>query len=305
MVSKMKILITGAIGLLGHRVVEHCLEEGIEIQATDVSVPTNTRKDGVPLLKLDITDLESTISTVNKTKPDAVINTAAITNVDQCEDEKEVAWKVNVEGARNVAEACKKSGAHLIHLSTSYVFDGEKGLYSEEDEPNPLGYYGLTKLKGEEAIKSVTSDYCICRTDVIFGWGRQERLDFASWVITNLEKKQSVRVVTDQINSPTLNTNLAEMVVDVAEKHVKGILNTAGATRISRFDFAKKISAIFQLDEKYIQSVKSEEFSWKARRPKDASVNISKAKRILSHKPLSIEDALKIMKKERETFETR
>jgi dTDP-4-dehydrorhamnose reductase len=306
MVSTMKILITGAIGLLGHRIVEHCLEDGIEVQATDISVPTySDTDDGVTLLKLDITDLQSTISTLGSVKPDAVINTAAMTNVDQCEVEKEAAWKVNVEGARNVAEACEKSGAHLVHLSTSYVFDGEKGFYDEEDRPNPLGYYGLTKLKGEEAIQSIASDYCICRTDVIFGWGRQDRPNFATWVITNLEKKQDVKVVTDQINSPTLNTNLAEMVVDVARKHVKGILHTAGATRINRFDFAKKISSIFRLDEKYIQSVKSEEFTWKAKRPKDASVNVGKAKRILSHKPLSIDDALKIMKKERESYETR
>jgi dTDP-4-dehydrorhamnose reductase len=204
-----------------------------------------------------------------------------------------------------MAEACKKSNAHLVHLSTSYVFDGEKGLYHEDDEPNPLGYYGLTKLKGEEAIKSVTDDYCICRTDVIFGWGRQDRPNFAMWVIANLEKKQSVKAVTDQHNSPTLNTNLAAMVVDVAKQHVKGLLNTAGATRINRFDFAKKISNIFHLNEKYIQPVKSEEFTWKAKRPKDASVNVSKAKRILSHKPLSVDDALNIMKKERNSYETR
>lgn len=222
MVSTMRILITGAMGLLGHRIVEHCLEDGLEVQATDVSVPKYSDiDDGVTLLKLDITDRESTISTVSSIRPDAVISTAAMTNVDQCEVEKEAAWKVNVEGARNVAEACKKSGAHLIHLSTSYVFDGEKGFYDEEDEPNPLGYYGLTKLKGEEAIKSITGDYCICRTDVIFGWGRQDRPNFATWVITNLEMKQGVKVVTDQINSPTLNTNLAEMVVDVAKSMLK------------------------------------------------------------------------------------
>lgn len=302
----MKILITGAMGLLGHRIVEQCLEDGLEVYATDKSVPTYSDLDhGVTSLKLDITDPQSTMSMLNSVRPDAVINTAAMTNVDQCEVEREAAWKINVEGARNVAEACEKSGAHLVHLSTSYVFDGEKGSYAEEDEPNPLGYYGITKLKGEEAIKTVTSNSCVCRTDVIFGWGRPDRPNFATWVITNLEKKQSVKAVTDQHNSPTLNTNLAQMIVDVAKQHVKGILNTAGATRINRFDFAKKITRIFHLDEKYIQPVKSEEFTWKAKRPKDASVNVSKAKKILSHKPLTIENALNIMKKERESYETR
>jgi dTDP-4-dehydrorhamnose reductase len=301
MVDAMKILITGAMGLLGHRIVEHCLKEGLEVCATDKVVPMLSDKEGsYTWLKMDITDPSSTISVLNDIKPDSVINTAAMTNVDQCEVEKEAAWKINVEGARNVAEACKKTGAHLVHLSTSYVFDGEKGLYNEEDEPNPIGYYGVTKLKGEEAIKSTASNWCIARTDVIFGWGRQDRPNFAQWVIINLEKKQSVKIVTDQYNSPTLNTNLAEMVVDIAGHHVQGILNTAGSTRVNRFEFARKIGKVFHLNEKYIEPVSSAEFTWKAKRPKDASVNVSKAKRILSYKPISIEDALNRMKKERQ-----
>jgi dTDP-4-dehydrorhamnose reductase len=300
MVGIMKILITGAMGLLGHRIVKCCIEEGLEVCATDIVIPSLLGKeDGVTWLKMDITDPSSTISTLDDARPDAIINTAAMTNVDQCEVEKEVAWRINVEGARNVAQASAKTGAHLVHLSTSYVFDGEKGWYDEEDEPNPLGYYGVTKLRGEEAIKSTTSNWCIARTDVIFGWGRQDRPNFAQWVVINLEKKQGVKAVTDQYNSPTLNTNLAEMVVDIAKHHVQGILNTAGSTRINRFEFAKKISKIFHLDKNYIEPVSSAEFTWKAKRPKDASVNVAKAKKILSHKPRSIEDALKIMKKER------
>jgi dTDP-4-dehydrorhamnose reductase len=306
MVDTMKVLITGAIGLLGHKLVSHCLEDGLEVYATDLSPPPPSEiTAGVKFFKLDITDPQSVVSMLKNLKPEAVINAAAMTNVDQCEIEKEAAWKVNVEGAKNVAEACSKSGAHMVHLSTSYVFDGEKGLYGEEDEPNPLGYYGVTKLKGEEAIRSVTSNWCIARTDVIFGWGRTDRPNFAQWIIINLEKKQSVKIVNDQYNSPTLNTNLAEMVVDVARHHVQGILNTAGSTRINRFDFAKKISKVFHLDKKYIEPVSSAEFTWKAKRPKDASVSVSKAKKILSHKPLSIDDALKTMKKERTLLQTR
>jgi dTDP-4-dehydrorhamnose reductase len=301
MVDTMKILITGAMGLLGHRIIEHCLQEGLEVCATDVVIPSVVHKDdAVTWVKMDITELPSTVSILDNTKPDVVINTAAMTDVDQCEVAKEAAWKINVEGARNLAGVCEKIGAHLVHLSTSYVFDGEKELYDEEDEPNPLNYYGITKLKGEEAVKSTTSNWCIARTDFVFGWGRIDRPNLAQLVIMNLEKRQSVKVVTDQYNSPTLNTNLSEMVLDIAKRHVQGIINTAGSTRINRFDFARKISKVFDLDEKYIEPVLSAEFSWKAKRPKDASVNVSKAKRILPHKPRSIEDALKRMKKERQ-----
>jgi dTDP-4-dehydrorhamnose reductase len=226
-----------------------------------------------------------------------------MTNVDQCEVEREAAWKINVEGARNLAEVGEKLGAHLVHLSTSYVFDGEKELYDEEDKPNPLNYYGVTKLKGEEAVKSITSNWCIARTDFIFGWGRQYRPNLAQLVIVNLEKKQFVKVVTDQYNSPTLNTNLAEMIVDIAKRRFQGILNAAGSTRINRFDFARRVSRVFDLDEKYIEPVSSAEFTWKAKRPRDVSLNVSKARKILPHKPLSIDDALEMMKKERKNIE--
>jgi dTDP-4-dehydrorhamnose reductase len=303
MVEAMKILITGAMGLLGQKIVQHCREEGLEVYGTDIAIPKLIDKDdGVTWLKMDITDRPSTMSILDNAKPDAIINTAAMANVDQCEVEKENAWKINVEGARNLAEASGKIGAHLVHLSTSYVFNGEKELYDEEDEPNPLNYYGITKVKGEEAVKSTTSNWCIARTDLIFGWGRQDRPNFAQLVIINLEKAQSVKAVTDQYNSPTLNTNLAEMVVDMAKNHVQGILNTAGSTRINRFDFARKISKVFHLEEKYIEPISSAEFSWKAKRPKDASLNVRKAKKILRHKPCSVEDALKMMKKERENL---
>jgi dTDP-4-dehydrorhamnose reductase len=301
MVNKMRIAITGAAGLLGEKLVKCCLKEDIEVYPIDLSSAPLPSLDGkVKFLRLDITNAESTTSMIKELKPDAVINAAAMTNVDQCEVEKEAAWKVNVEGPKSIAQACLKVGALAVHISTSYVFDGAKGLYKEEDKTNPINYYGLTKLKGEEYIRNIAPSWCIARTDVIFGWGRMDRPNFAVWVINNLEKKEKMKLIDDQYNSPTLNTNLAEMLVEAAKRNLTGIFNLSGATRINRFDFARAICKSFQLDEKLISPIKSNQLNWKAKRPEDASLNVEKAKKTLTHKPLAMDVALKVLREERE-----
>jgi dTDP-4-dehydrorhamnose reductase len=294
----MRVLITGGTGLLGLKLLEYCLRKAIDVYAIDTTIPPNIERKGM-FTELDITDAESITSMISELQPDVVVNTAAMTDVDLCETEKEQAWRVNAEGAKNVAKACLQARAFLIHVSTAYVFEGEKGLYGEDDEPNPMSYYGYTKLKGEEFVKNSSIEWCIARTDVLFGWGRPNRPNFATWVLSKLEKRENIKAITDQYCSPTLNSNLAEMMVEVAERKLQGILNLAGATRINRFDLAKKISKVFQLDEKIIQRAKAGDLEWKAKRPKDSSLKVEKAKKILSHKPLEIDDALRILKEER------
>jgi dTDP-4-dehydrorhamnose reductase len=292
-------MITGGTGLLGLKLTETCAGRGIEVFAADISAPSSSSQGDANFLELDITDAKSTTSKITELKPDVVMNTAAMTDVDLCEVEKEKALRINAEGTKNVAEACQKAGTFLIYVSTGYVFDGEKGLYGEDEEPNPADYYGYTKLKGEEFVRNYATEWCIARTDVLFGWGRPSRPNFATWVIDKLKKKENIKVITDQYCSPTLNTNLAEMMVEVAERNIKGILHLAGATRINRYDMAKKISKAFQLDEKLIRPAKAEELQWKAKRPKDSSLNVERAKRILSHKPLSIDEAITTLNKEK------
>nr|MDO8134488.1 dTDP-4-dehydrorhamnose reductase [Candidatus Njordarchaeum guaymaensis] len=297
----MRVLITGGTGLLGLKLLRSCRRKRVDVYAIDTSVPPPNIDRKITFIELDITDAESITSKISELKPDVVMNTAAMTDVDLCEVEKENAWRVNADGAKNVAEACSKIGAFLIQVSTGYVFEGDKGLHDEDEEPNPLCHYGFTKLKGEEFVKSYATEWCIARTDVLFGWGRPDRPNFATWVVSKLEKRESIKAITDQYCSPTLNTNLSDMMVEVAERKIQGILNMAGATRINRFDLAKKISKVFQLDEKLIQPAKADELKWKAKRPKDSSLKVEKAKKILSHKPLSIDEALKTLKEERES----
>lgn len=303
MVDAMSVLVTGGTGLVGTKLVSSCLKLGLDVYATYLShPPPQIFEDKEVFFKLDVTDTESTASMISELKPDIVMNAAAMLDTDLCEVEPEQAWKVNALGAKNVAEACSRIGAHLVQLSTSYVFDGEKGQYDEEALPNPINQYGHTKLKGEDFVKKSGSKWCIVRTDVVFGWERPHRPNFAMWVINSLEKKEQIRIAADQYNSPTLNTSLATMIIETAQRNTQGTINLAGTTRASRLDFAYKICKALHLDRKYIKPAKSKEFDLKARRPRDSSLSVKKAEKLLSNKPVSIDDALKTLKRERNSY---
>lgn len=303
MVGDMSVLVVGGTGLLGSKLVDFCSRKGLEVYATYLThPPSQDFVDKQVFLRLDIADAESTASMIAELSPEIVMNAAAMLDTDLCEVEKEKAWKANAEGARNVAEACSRIGSYLIQLSTSYVFDGVKGQYDEEATPNPINYYGYTKLKGEEFVSASGCSYSIVRTDVVFGWERPYRPNFAMWVINSLEKKERIKVAMDQYNSPTLNTSLAEMIIETAQKKPQGILNLAGTTRISRLDFANKICKVFDLNKKLMQPVKSAEINLRAKRPRDSSLKIGKAQRLFTIKPVSIDEALKTLKRERNSY---
>jgi dTDP-4-dehydrorhamnose reductase len=179
------------------------------------------------------------------------------------------------------------------------VFKGDKGMYSESDPTEPVNYYGYTKLKGEEV--RLLEEHCIARTSVIYGSiPAAGKVNFALWAIDKLRKGEKVRALTDQWNSPTLNVNLAEMVVEIAERRLLGTFHLAGATRISRYDFARLIARKFNLDERLIQPIASNEISWIAQRPRDSSLNVEKASRTLKIKPLDIHRSLEILRSELE-----
>jgi dTDP-4-dehydrorhamnose reductase len=212
--------------------------------------------------------------------------------------EKELSWKTNVEATKNLVRLCKESDVFLVYVSTDYVFDGEKGMYKETDKPTPINHYGFTKLKGEEAVQTL-DNYCIARGSVIYGSAPATgRTNFALWLLGKLRKKEEFRIITDQWNSPKFNVNMAEMLIETLEKKVNGILHLAGATRLNRYEFAEHVAETFNLDPKYIKPVQSEHIKWIAKRPKDSSLDVSKAKRTLAIKPLEIREALERMKKE-------
>jgi dTDP-4-dehydrorhamnose reductase len=250
------------------------------------------------VIKADITDLAALQILFQSAKPNTVIHTASETNVDKCEIEKDRAWKINVEGTRNIVEACRQTDAKLIYISTDYVFDGEKGMYSEEDIPNPLNFYGLGKLEGERQASKSSPNMAILRTSVLYGT-HPTKQDFVTWVMTKLKQANEITVVDDHFNTPTLAQNLASMALEIAQRDLKGIFNTSGSERISRFDFARKIAVAFGLDDSLIKPIKMKELAaWIAIRPRDSSLNTVKIQRELKTQPLSINVGLSKLRNE-------
>ena len=290
----MKLLITGACGLYGSKLAQMALAKGYEVYTSDIqslSVCGN-------FVKLDISGKEKVNEAFKTIKPDAVVHAATLTDVDRCETNKELAWKINVEGTKNIVEAAKTCGSFLIYISTDYVFSGKKGCYNEMDKPAPINYYGLTKLEAEEIVQT-QAEYFIGRPSVIYGsTPAAGKVNFALWLIENLRKGESIKIVTDQWNTPTLNTHLAEMTLEVVERRITGICHLCGATRVSRFEFAQQIADVFGLDDGLINPVLSSQFTWPAKRPTDSSLDTSKAQKLLQNKPLEIGEALKRLKLE-------
>lgn len=289
----MKILVTGASGLLGYKVVQIAIKRKHEVYSIYRDHPIVL---GVPI-KLDLTEVEKVIGVISKIRPDVIIHTAAYTDVDGCEVDRELAWRINAEATKYLSLASANADSHLIYVSTDYVFDGNKGLYTEEDRPNPVNYYGYTKLMGEQYVENYAEDWCIARTSAIYGWGGFKH-NFATWLINNLSRGKTVNVLIDQYVSPTLNTNLAEMLLEIAERKMTGVIHTAGATRVSRYEFSLKLAEEFNLTKDLIRQVKMSDMTWKAKRPRDSSLDVNKACIRFKIKPLSLRKALKNMKKE-------
>ena len=290
----MKLLITGASGLYGSKLAQIAFSKNYEVFSTDVrelQVSGN-------FVKMDISNKIVVDETFKQVRPDVVVHAATLTDVDKCELNKELAWKINVEGTKNIIEAAKAQDTFVIYISTDYVFSGEKGNYKETDKPNPIQYYGLTKLKSEQLVKNL-DEYFIGRPSVMYGsTSATGKVNFVLWVIETLRKGGRVNIVTDQWNTPTLNTNLAEMTLEVAERRLTGIYHTCGATRVSRFEFAQLIAQTFDLDKSLIDTARASDFTWPAKRPTDSSLDTSKAQQILQNKPLEISEALKRLKLE-------
>ena len=303
MVTLLKLLVVGGSGLLGYKVAELAVGE-FETFAT-----YNFRSvelQGCNFLKLNKCDRSATLALVKKIKPDVVIDTAALHNVDYCETHRDEAWKVNVEGTRNVADACKEISAKMIFISTDYVFDGKKGFYNEKDASNPLHFYAKTKLEGETIVKEADIDYAIARPSVIYGWNPSElaglrsssgkSMNFVIWVLNELRSGEEIKIVTDQYSSPTLADNLAEVLLALSKSQRKEVYHTAGKTCINRFNFAKKIAEIFDLNGSLIKPVTSDAFKQVAERPKRCCLDVSKAERELKVKLLTVEEGLTKMK---------
>ena len=275
-----RVLVTGGNGLLGTKTLGLLLAQGRQPVSASLEPECLNRFLGdFPYFQLDITDAHAVSNLVADIRPEAVIHTAAFTAVDACETQRELSWRVNVDGTANVAAACREASVRLAHVSTEYVFDGESGPYTEEDIPHPISYYGLSKLESEKAVRERCSDWAIARTTVLFGEAPNVRPSFVAWLVDKLGKGETVRVVDDQIGSPTLADNLAEMLLAVLDSDRQGIYNTVGDSIIDRHSFAVIAAERFGLDPNLIQRIKTSELNQPAARPLKAGLIMEKFKK--------------------------
>jgi len=287
-----RILIIGASGLLGSTLMKMG-EKRYEMFGT-----YNTHKiEGNNFFQLDVTNREDTFNLIKNLKPDLVIDTHALHNVDYCELHPEEAWKINVEGTKNVSEACKVFSCKYVFISTDYVFDGLKTTpYSEKDKPRPVNYYGKTKLIAEHVIQTLLSDYLILRTAVLFGVGGLGKIPYAIWLIEKLKMGEEVRAVIDQYNNPTLVDNLSEIIFALFEKDKVGLFHVTGKTNLNRYEFSVMIAEKFGLDKNLIKPITTPELNQIAKRPFKVNLSTSKVEKATGLKTLTIEEALEVLK---------
>jgi dTDP-4-dehydrorhamnose reductase len=294
---KNRIIITGANGMLGQRAVEYySSKENVELLAT--SVEDKSVIDSVDYMSCDIKSRDKIKKVIYDYCPDFIVHTAAFTNVDLSEKMREDAWKINVKGVEYIAEAARAIDAQIIHISTDYIFDGKNGPYHENDLPNPIGYYGRTKLASENALKISGTLFTILRTNVLYGFARNSRPDFVRWVINSLTKKERIRIVKDQINNPTFIDDLVQAINKIIEFKRTGIYNIGGKEFLSRLEFTNRIADYFKLDRNLITPITTEELNQSARRPLKSGLWTLKAETELGYKPHSISESLMVMKKE-------
>ncbi len=292
------ILVTGSNGLLGQKIIYSLRNrENINCVSTSKGENRMKAKDGYTYESLDISSSDAVQNIFNKYQPDVVINTAAMTNVDACESKREEAWLLNVQSVQTIIDATNKINAHLIHLSTDFVFDGRTGPYVESDIPNPLSFYAHTKYEAEKLIQANAISAAIIRTIIIYGVvDDNSRSNVVLWAKNSLENKKVITVINDQYRSPTLAEDLAEACIVAALKRSRGIYHVSGREQMNILDMVKIIADFFNLDQSFIKSVSSSELNQPAVRPPVTGFIIEKAMRDLDFIPHTFLEGLALLK---------
>ena len=298
-ILKRRILIVGSNGRLGERLTE-IYKNKSKVELLCCSVEEKSIINDVEYKQLDITKKDKVKKIILDFVPDFIINTAAYTNVDKCEIEKETAWKVNVLGVEHLGYYSRVIDAHMVHISTDYIFDGKEGPYSEKDKPNPISYYGRTKLASENALRISGSKYTIVRTNVLYGPSKYGAPDFVKWVVDSLSADKPIRIVTDQIGNPTFIPDLANAITKIVEYEKDGTYNIGGRELLSRYEFTMRIIDYFKLNKKLVSKIVTEDLRQLASRPLKSGLITLKAEIELNFKPHSIEETFHLIRQEQE-----
>ncbi len=294
---KRRIIITGANGMLGQRLFEfYSTLNDVELLVSSIENDFVFKNQNY--IQADISNRNELKKVIYDFCPDFIINAAAYTNVDKSESERETAWKINVKGVEYITETARVLDSHIVHISSDYIFDGKNGPYTENDIPNPLGYYGRTKLASENVLKISGTKNTILRTNVLYGTAKYSRSDFVKWVVESVRAGKEIRIVDDQFNNPTFIDDLVQAINKIVELRKEGIYNIGGSEVLSRYDFTMIIADFFNLDKYLIKKIQTEDLDQPARRPLKSGLITIKAQSELGYKPHSIIQSLELMKRE-------
>jgi dTDP-4-dehydrorhamnose reductase len=297
------VLVTGANGLTGSRVVARLAQAGQPVIATGRGARREAIADlsGVEYVETDLARAGSLRAAIERAAPDAIVHCGAMTDVDACEADPFQAWTVNVSATAEAAMAARAASARLVALSTDYVFDGEAGRsYVEEDRPNPRGAYARTKRAGEEAALLLGGDVAVARVAVVYSGRKGSKRTFAGSAADALLAGKEVKAFPDQTVSPTLADNAAEMVIGLLQSGEKGVWHCAGASVVTRLDFARALARTLGASESLVVAVPLASLALPAPRPRNSSLRVDKIRRLLgSAVPLDLSAQLERFARER------
>lgn len=299
---KKRILLTGANGLLGQKLVGLLTRKvDIELIATARGENRLPYSDGYTYQPMDITDKQQVLHVIDEVRPDVVIHTAAMTDVDKCETQKDACWAQNVQAVEYLIEACQSTNTFLLHVSTDFIFDGAAGPYDETAEANPISFYGWSKYAAEKAVisagqASTPLRWAIARTVLVYGIAHDmSRSNIILWVKKSLEDGKNIKVVTDQWRSPTLAEDLAMGCYLIADKTAEGIFNISGKEVLTPYDMAIKTADYFALDKSLIAQADASTFTQTARRPPRTGFILDKSRTVLGYDPHTFEEGIAVL----------
>ena len=292
-----KILITGSNGLLGQKLLKLLTDlNEFEVIGTGRGENRVSTTTGFKYRTMDICNKDEVFAVISEEQPQYIINTAAMTNVDQCEDEKELCWDMNVNAVQNLHDACAKHDIFLLHLSTDFIFDGVDGPYDESATPNPISYYGESKLAAEKILLNSKIKWAMARTVLVFGiTEKMSRSNIILWVKQSLEQGKNLQIVDDQWRTPTLAEDLAMGCYLIVKNKATGIYNISGDELLTPYEMAMQTVDYFKLDGSLIEKTDGSKFQQIAKRPPKTGFKLDKAKKELNYKPHTFMEGIKIL----------
>ncbi len=291
------ILVTGAGGLLGANLVAELVRRGLKVTGT--SERWLPRFDGAGLVFCDLTSPGAARSLIEDCRPTTIVHCAALANVDACEADPELAWRVNVEMPKQLAVLAAERGAQFVYISTDSVFDGKRGSYAEEDAVGPLNTYARSKLRGESAVQEAFPEALVLRTN-IYGWNMQRKVSLAEWILSRLEGGVEVPGFDDVIFCPTLVNDLGDLILEMLDRKLTGLFHAVGSEACSKYEFALRLAKIFGADCSLVRRASVDTAALSAPRPKNTSLNVDRQVRAVGWRTPTVDKGLVLFKKLRD-----